>query len=213
MYYNKNSRVQIISTDKSGEYKKCIGLYGTVKKGGISQISVQVDNKYNSSSGKGLFWFDSRQLKLIDKYEENMNNESEENNMLDNKYNKVVFVKFVDRYEDNKIRSFAYYGEDVIEGDYVLCDNATGYTLAKVEEVITKEEAKEKNHIPTKEIICKCNMNDFNNRKEAREKAKKLKADMDKRVQEIQKNEIYLLLAEKDPELKKLLEEYNEILR
>lgn len=209
-YIRPNTKVIIKSTNKSGEYKKCIGLCGTVKHGGRTTISVEIEGMYNIASSKGLFWFTNSEVEIINP-ENVISIESEELNMLDNKYDKVVFVQFVGGCNDYKTRSFAYYGQDVIEGDYVLCDNVTGYTLAKVVEVIVNEEAKEKGYVPTKEVICKCDMSAFNNRKETRAKALKLKAEMDRIIRKMDAENKYDMYAEKNPDLKDMLDEYRTL--
>lgn len=202
MYFNKNSRVQVLYADKSGDYKDCIGLYGTVVGYFKSQISVEVDDKYNDASAKGLYWFRESQLKLINIE----TNESEENNMMVNGEYKVAMVEFVEGY-DRKQRQFALYNE-ANAGDYVLCDSAGKYVLGIITGILSYEEAKENHKLPTKEVICVCDFNDFNKRKELRAKAVELKSKMDKRIEELKTSQIYEMFAEKDETLKSLLDEY-----
>lgn len=137
-------------------------------------------------------------------------NEKGEEIMFGENY-KVAMVKFMGGYNDNKYRQFALF-EDAKVGDYVLCDNATGHTLGTIGEILTYEEAKEKNKIPVKEIICVCDFTAFNKRKETKAKATELKNRMDKRIKELQTSQIYEMFAEKDDVLKELLAEYKGII-
>ena len=62
-----------------------------------------------------------------------------------------------------------------------------------------------------KEVVCKVNTEEFTARKEKAEKRAELKAEMDKRVKELQASAIYEMLAEKDDSLKQMLQQYKDL--
>lgn len=102
----------------------------------------------------------------------------------------------------------------LMPGDTVVVDTCNGFQLATVTELVEEFP----NDIPVgtvgrlKEVVCKVDFSKFFDRKEKREKAKSIKAKMDKKVKEIQSQAIYEMLAEKDPTLKTLLDEYKELI-
>ena len=55
-------------------------------------------------------------------------------------------------------------------------------------------------------------MTAYNERQAKAAKIKSLKVEMDKKVMELQQTAIYELLAEKDPGLKQMLEEYKSLI-
>jgi hypothetical protein len=58
------------------------------------------------------------------------------------------------------------------------------------------------------ESVCKVDMTDFNNRKEKKIRMKELKNKMDAQVKKLQESAVYEMLADKDDELKSMLQEY-----
>ena len=105
---------------------------------------------------------------------------------------------------------FALYDDDIQAGDNVLVTN--NVNLLKVKEVLTKEEAKEKySKDITAEVKCKVDLSAYETRVENRKKAEKLRKEMDKKIAEMDEMNKYVLYAEKNPELAKMLEEYREL--
>ena len=111
---------------------------------------------------------------------------------------------------------FACYEKDVAVGDIVVVDTRYGFQLVTVTKVLndtpeqvarfTKEMKKN-----LKEVVCKVNTEEFTARKEKAEKRAELKAEMDKRVKELQASAIYEMLAEKDDSLKQMLQQYKDL--
>jgi hypothetical protein len=132
-----------------------------------------------------------------------------DNNMLVGNY-KIAMVKFVQGTNTVKGYAFGLFDNDVEVGDLVLCDTSNGYNVAKVEEIIPKSEYN--GTTVTKEIICKVDFTNYENRKANREKAVKLKAEMDKKIKEMQELTLFEMMAEKSPELKEMLEAYKGLL-
>lgn len=122
----------------------------------------------------------------------------------------VAVVNFLQGVNTTKRYCFALFDNSIKVNDCVLCDTANGYGVAKVLDIVPKTEyVGEK---VTKEIICKVDFTDFENRKEARKKMDSIKKQMDKMVKENQELVLYQMLAEKCPEMASLLEEYKQLM-
>ena len=131
------------------------------------------------------------------------------NNMLVGNYN-VAKVKFVQGTNTVQGSSFALFDNNIGVDDLVLCDTSSGYNVARVTEIIPQSEYEGVS--VTKEIICKVDFTDFEARKENREKAKKLKVEMDKKIKDLQELTLYEMMAAKCPELKEMLDEYKQLI-
>ena len=134
------------------------------------------------------------------------------------KYVAVVFNVSTNGAFDNTDQEylFACYEKDVAVGDIVVVDTRYGFQLVTVTKVLndtpeqvvrfTKEMKKN-----LKEVVCKVNTEEFTARKEKAEKRAEIKAEMDKRVKELQASAIYEMLAEKDDSLKQMLQQYKDL--
>ena len=134
------------------------------------------------------------------------------------KYVAVVFNVSTNGAFDNTDKEylFACYEKDVAVGDIVVVDTLYGFQLVTVTKVLndtpeqvvhfTKEMKKN-----LKEVVCKVNTEEFTARKKKAEKRAELKAEMDKRVKELQASAIYEMLAEKDDSLKQMLQQYKDL--
>lgn len=129
--------------------------------------------------------------------------------MLIGTYN-VAMVKMLQGVNTTKEYAFALYDEKVNVDNLVLCDTQYGYAVARVVNIMPLDEYEGVNI--TKEVICKVDFTDFEKRKERRKKAQKLKSEMDKKVKELQDIALIELMAEKNPELKTMLEEYKSLM-
>lgn len=120
-------------------------------------------------------------------------------------YNKVAVIEM-----GNTDYHFALYDCNVKAGDSVLVTGNSN--ILKVKEVITKDEAKERysNNI-TAEVMCKVDLSLYERRVENRKKAEKLRKEMDKKIAEMDEMNKYVLYAEKNDELAKMLAEYREL--
>ena len=120
-------------------------------------------------------------------------------------YDKVAVIEL-----GGKDYYFALYYWNVEAGDNVL---VTGNkSIFKVKDVINKDEAKEKysNDI-TAEVMCKVDLSLYETRVENRKKAEELRKKMDQKIAEMDEMNKYVVYAEKNPELAKMLEEYREL--
>ena len=122
---------------------------------------------------------------------------------------RVAIVKFIQGTNTRKEYAFALFDCNVNEDDFVLCDTTMGYNVAKVIRIIPKSEYQ--GCTVTKEIVCKVDFTNFNNRKKLREQKDKIKKQMDKMVRDNQELFLYQALAEKNPEMAALLEAYQAL--
>lgn len=122
----------------------------------------------------------------------------------------VAMVKMLQGVNTTKEYAFALYDEKVNVDDLVLCDTQYGYAVARVVHIIPPENYEGVNI--TKEVICKVDFNDFEKRKEAKCRVKKLKSLMDKKIKELLDIALIELMAEKNTELKTMLDEYKGLM-
>ena len=173
-------------------------VHATSYWGDIVEVYLDQLNKIYNYNSKSLM------------FENEQNNITKgDNNMLIGNYN-VAMVKFLQGTNTAKGYAFALFDDEVKVDDCVLCDTANGYGVAKIIEIIPKSEYEGTK--VTKEIICKVDFTEFENRKENRTKALKLKSEMDKKIKEMQELAVFEMMAEKNPELKEMLEMYKGLM-
>lgn len=176
---------------------------------------VAIKNEANPASAMGLYWFSEKELNKNSKIE------SEEIIMFKN-FTKVD-VHFCDEKNPDKVVTYAYYPEDfdgkeIHEGDYVVCHTLHhGFSVAvvarvfKTSGIFKSSNATDRRVEKGREIVGFVNVEAFEKRREAEEKAKLLKSRMDEKISQIQQEEIYKMFAEKNPELQAMLDEYKSI--
>ena len=107
---------------------------------------------------------------------------------------------------------FAIYddGYDYKAGDSVIVSGNN--QIQTINEIITPEEATERfNKSITAEIICPVDLSAYQSRVEKRKAADKLKKSMDKIIKEMDESSKYDMYAERNPELKEMLETYRSL--
>ena len=157
--------------------------------------------------------FKKSNLTLVKRNKSNSNRTIKEDKSMVVKGNyNVAEVTFINGTSSNRY-CFALFDENITVGDTVLVDTVNGYSVAVVENIISKEIAESEDYaLPTKEVVCKVDFTAFNERKDKRAKAAKLKSDMDKKVKSLQEIAVFELLAEKSPELREMLTEYKSLI-
>lgn len=110
--------------------------------------------------------------------------------------------------ENPKQYTFKCY-DAVSIGDLVVVDTKFGLNIATVTEI----EPEHKNYPigELREVVQVVDMTPFNERKAKAEKLKNLKNKMDQKVKELQDLAIYEMLAEKDSDLKEMLNEFKTL--
>ena len=171
-------------------------------------------NKY-SHNGRWCWYYkdDDEYDDYVEKNEwhsnEKKDNRKKEDNMsVTGNYN-VVMVNFVNGTNCATKYSFACFDHDIDIGDHVLCDTSRGYHVAKVVDIVPQNEY---NGVSvTKEVVCKVDFTEFNKREEMRKRRANLKKQMDKMVEDNKELVLYQAIAEKNPEMAKMLEAYKEL--
>jgi len=180
-----------------------------------NSVVVVLDNKNNPQSNRGVYYFTSSEIDLLDKFDNIKNNGG--NTMNQNEDFNVAIVELLEDY-NKKEYAFALF-EDCCEGALVVINPNNKFTLGKIIRIETKEEY---NNVVTKEVIAVVNTYDYDERvvrrKEDAEKEverKKIEKEMQERIRKIQDADYYKRKAEEfkdiDPELANLLKKYEEI--
>ena len=179
--------------------------YGTVERVEIhwGKIAVRIDNLNNDLSSSGLFYFTASELEIVNdiKEENNMSNTTKITNYLN-----AIKIKFVD---DVNVCSCVYanFEPDLKVGDLVVVKPAHHkIALARVEEILEGN-----NYETSREVVSKVDTSYYNERVKIREQAAELKAKMEERARKLQDIALYQMLAENDPDMQKLLEEYRSL--
>lgn len=194
--FKKDDRVQVTSCCQSyGEVGTIIGVDYW-----CTCATVKLDNGFTRTYNTMSLILYNEQNNIINKGD---------NEMITGNY-RIAMVKFVQGTNTTKGYAFALFDEHIGVDDYVLCDTSNGYNVAKVTEIISKENYEGAD--VTKEIICGVDFSSFEQRKENREKAKKLKTEMDKKVKEMQEVTLYEMMAKSNPALAEMLEQYKALL-
>lgn len=195
-----NAKVKIIGTSKYDD--KYIGKIGVIENTscGNTAFGVRIKGCENPRSSVGLFWFSEDEVEFI---------ESEEIIMLNPNENFMVAgVKFLEGSSKDKEYYYALFDEYNV-GDLVVVQTGHhGLALAEISSIGWSDKKRVK---CSREIITRVDMESFYARQEKRKVLAQLKADMDKKVKELQETAIYELLAEKDPTLAAMLAEYKQL--
>ena len=198
-------KVKILTN--AGYRDKYVGELGIVERnnqfsGGT--IGVRLDNYTNKSSGYGIFWFEKSKLEVIERKDEII--------MFENF--KVAGISFLEGTNTNAVYAYALYDDTVTVGDIVVVQSGHhGLGIARVVDIDASGENTKAVQYGGREIIAKVDFSAYEERKEKAKKMKNLKRQMDAKVQELQHQAIYELLAEKDPSLKAMLDEYKNLMK
>lgn len=213
-----DKRVTIKSVNKLS-YKRqgIVGASGTIKNTSSDEFGVLVDNRWNSLSAKGFYWFKKNELKFL-------NNESEENVMEGFKY--VAIVNLV---EDCYKKDYAF---ALFEDDYrmisfieaakspamvvVNARNKNNRLLATIKKIVPVEEYNGTKI--TAEVVGIVDMNRFIRREEEKERqaelAKKrdaIEAELEKEINKRKSVEYYEEMAKKYSDNPRLAELVGEL--
>lgn len=122
-------------------------------------------------------------------------------------YNKVAKVKFINGPNPKKNYVFALYDDAIEVGDIVLCDTSLGYSGGRVTHILNKDEC---TTVPTKEILCKCDLTSYESRVTRRELRQ---ATLERLRKEMNDREPLMLelLSHMSPELKDLYDVYQQM--
>lgn len=192
---NVGDRVIITNTLRYAEIgHRCTG---TVHNTHYDNVAVRVDYVDNPRSSYNCFYFKKKDLQPL---------EAKEKIYMEGNY-RIAHIKFVEGHNTDKTYRYACYDNDICEGDMcVVMSENHGMGIARVDYFSEKTEEK-----LTREIICKCDFNHYWNRLATRTKKRDLEKKMQCRAAELQKLTLFQLLAEKDPSMQELLNEYQSM--
>ncbi len=134
--------------------------------------------------------------------------------MAKKKYVKVIFPSDGEPDEGKKEYLFCSYEPLMFPGTYVVCDTRYGFTVGKISCNNVPESEVQKFNANLKgmrEIVTSISVQDFFDRKAKRAQAAELKIKMDERMKTLQEKAVYELMAKADPEIARLLQEYNTL--
>lgn len=173
---------------------------GTVISHDSNAALIRFDN-WREQGEKELILLKSRLMKI---------NNKDSDNIMEVKGNyRVAIVRHISGTNTTKEYAFALFDTWIHEDDLVLCDTAQGYQAAKVISIVPKDEYS--GCTVTKEIVCKLDFSNFNERKERRKQKESLKKQMDKMIHDNQELILYQALAEKSPEMAEMLAAYKSL--
>lgn len=187
-------RVKVLDDNYRG---RTVGLVGTVRSAYDGSIAVNLDCLNNDRSKYGCYYFKPKQLEFL----------KGEMNIMDGKY-RIALVNFLEGSNTSTDYEYACYDMEIVEGDTCVVKTAHhGFALAKVRAFA----AEAKSGPVTREIVCMADLTAYNKRVERRERSAKLMKEMKKRAAAAQEILIYKTLAAQDPEMAKLLAEYEQL--
>lgn len=191
------------------------GLWSTGKKGTVVKATnKKVDVVFESGFYTKVLTLNPRSLCLLNSDSNNIKTEEGENNMLMGNYT-VCKVKFIEGTNTNKEYHYALYDNNICIDDYVVVKSANhGFGIARVIDIIPDgyvTQAMRDYCNEGREVVAKFDMDAYEQRVEKRKMAKQLKADMNKKMKEMQELAMFEMMAKENPELKEMLEKYKEL--
>lgn len=187
---------------------KVNGAYGTVSHidTHYEKIVVELDAAVNDLSATGHFFFKPRELIILDKNDNIMEDKTMVISNIKN-YLNAVRVR-ISGEAKSTTHLYANFEPDIKLGDLVVVKQTYGMAVAIVEEILEGD-----NFTVQREVVTKINTEAFNNRVKIREQAAELKTKMEERARQLQDVVLYKTLAETDPDMKELLNKYLELIK
>lgn len=195
----------VIISDKSDAYAgKYRGKEAVIERvHSDSSYGVRIEGATNPSSAYGIFWIPAGEITIN-------HLKNEEIIMLDT-YTRVAAVRFLDN-PGAVMNNYAYalYDSDICVGDTVAVRTGHhGFALAIIDTVADRADGPVVNC--GREIVAKVDFAPYEKRKDAATRYAKLQKDLAAQAAAVQKTLLYEMLAEKDPNMKAMLEELHEL--
>lgn len=121
----------------------------------------------------------------------------------------IALVKFLSGENTKKPYAFALFDECASVNDYVVCDTVHGWRVCVIVDIIPKDEYDGVK--VTKEVVCVIDPTKYETRKKLRAKKHELMNKMENIAQSDNKMMMYQAIAERNPEMKELLDMFNSI--
>ena len=183
------------------------GLLTTGKTGVVEDVCSNLVSVY--IRGYGSINYSPSSLRL-----NNSSNNKGEDNMLMGKYT-VCKIRFIEGSNTSKDYDCALFDNTLGVGDHVVVKSANhGFGLAKITEIVSDDcvtQAMLDYCNAGREVVSGFDMSAYEERLEKRKIAKQLKTDMNKKMKEMQELAMFEMMAEKNPELKEMLDKYKEL--
>lgn len=191
--FSIGDRVEVVSDNYKG---RTVGKTGTVRSNYEDNIAVIVDGVTNPRSSYGCHYYKNKQLKLL-----------EGDNIMEGNY-RIARVQFLEGNNTDSIYNYALYdGTHAWEGDICVVKSAHhGFGLARIVEIVPKTD-----EAITREIVCRADFTDYEERVARRKRTAELMSQMKKRAAAAQEILIYRNLAASDPAMAELLKEYENL--
>lgn len=206
MPFQRGDKVKVINKSL-----KTYGRIGTVcfVSGFKGHPTIQVD------FGDVTLTYKKRNVQKITSEQEIQNNKGD-NDMLMGNYT-VCKIRFIEGTNTNSEHYYALYDDNICVDDYVVVKSANhGLGLAIITNIIPDGCVEQKMRDccnEGREVVSAFNMDAYNERVKNRKKARDLKKEMDKKMKEMQELAMFEMMAEKNPELKEMLEAYKELIK
>lgn len=196
-------RVKILSSKPyHGQFSGKTGTVTYLSGLCADRVGVSIDGQVNKNSSYGVYWFEIRHVEIIDK------NESEENIML--KGYSIANIQFLDGTNTDRKYPYALYDKSINTGDIVVVKTGHhGFALAMVVDLLQENTTVKVQH--ERQIVARVDFSAYYNRLAQEKRLAALKQEMDAKVKELQATALYEMLAEKDPTLAAMLQEYKAI--
>jgi hypothetical protein len=202
----------------AGYDDKYIDMIGTVKRTNTyisgGQLGVLLDDYYNDRSEYGCYWFKQTRLfkmPTAESVDERKDIDTMKRlNALNLNLTKgidydIVTVKFLDDTTGRKYY-FVLYDKNIAPGMTVVVKTAHhGFAVAQVVDYDDTGLTIEKMECD-RQVVCAVDLSPYYNRLNTEKELWELKKRMDAKVEQLQKNAIYEMMAEKDADLKHMLE-------
>ena len=205
-FFFVGTRVKVIGQSKYRN-EQLTGLEGTVKNNCRKSIAVLIDNIKNERGSYGYFYFKADELLAIDEFvNENVEEKNMEKMNAITNYLNIARVKYVNDHRDG-VYQYANFEADLNVDDLCVV-NMEGKQLvvAKVVEIVEPQDVE-----LYREVVAKVYTEGYDSRVACRAKAAELKAKMEARAKQLQDIALYKMLAENDPDMATLLDEYQAI--
>ena len=202
---------KVLIVSKKSQYRGCeaIVAHTFLYRNQVGVYPIGHEDKYHPARYE---WEHDRYLKLVyDSVQKISNKEGE--NIMGTKL--TGYKQVAEIIQMGKPYYYAIYddGRKYYPGDNVIVSGAASGMVQKIEEIIDPEEAANRmgNKNITAEIVAYVDMSAYEERVEKRKAAEKLKKVMDKVIKEMDENSKYEMYAERNPELKEMLETYKKL--
>ena len=189
---------KVLIVSKKSQYRGCeaIVAHTFLYRNQVGVYPIGHEDKYHPARYE---WEYDRYLKLVyDSVQKISNEEGAEIIQMGKPYYYAI-------YDDGR----KYY-----PGDKVIVSGAASGMVQTINEIIDLEEAANRmgNKNITAEIVAYVDMSAYEERVEKRKAAEKLKKVMDKIIKEMDENSKYEMYAERNPELKEMLDTYKKLI-